>query len=104
MVYSIEELTNRLKSARQKKGLSQRAFAKIAGLPQSRLSKIENGLVDLQTSSLLEIARTLDLELMLIPRQTVPAVNSLIRQSANPEVLTNSPLYKLDNKEDDDNG
>lgn len=95
MIYSIEELTDKLKAARQKKGLSQRAFAKIAGLPQSRLSKIENGLVDLQTSNLLEIARTLDLELMLIPRQAVPAVNSLIRQSANPAVPTNSPLYKL---------
>ena len=102
MVYSIEELTGKLRAARQKKGLSQRAFAKIAGLPQSRLSKIENGLIDLQTSNLLEIARTLDLELMLIPRQAVPMVNSLIRVSTNPAVPTNSPLYKLDHKEDGD--
>lgn len=86
-----------MKSARDKKGLSQRAFAKSIGLPQSRLSRIETGNVDLRASNLLELARTLDLELMLIPRHLVPAVNNLIRGFNDPEAISEEiPLYNLD--------
>ena len=103
MVYAIKELTGKLRAARKKKKLSQRAFAKSIAVPQSRLSRIENGIVDLQTSNLLEIARALDLELMLVPRQAVPAVNSLIRQITNETVSKEmSALYDLEGKEDED--
>ncbi len=103
MLYAIEELTRKLKAARIKKGLSQRAFAKAIEVPQSRLSRIENGITDLRTSSLLELARALDLELMLVPRQALPAVRHLIRQSTGatpPAEMT--PLYSLGNEGDDD--
>ena len=103
MVYAIKELTGKLRAARIKKGLSQRAFAKSIGVPQSRLSRIENGITDLQTSSLLELARALDLELILLPRQAFPAVKHLIRQSASdaPSVEM-TPLYNLGDEGDDD--
>lgn len=77
--YSIEHLVSTLRSAREAKGLSQRVFATQAKIPQSRLSKIESGAVDLQLSSLIEIARELDLEIMLVPRKLVPAVEALTR-------------------------
>jgi hypothetical protein len=48
------------------------------GLPQSHISQIEAGRVDLRVSSLLEMARLLDLEPMLIPRALTPAVRSII--------------------------
>jgi transcriptional regulator with XRE-family HTH domain len=73
------EIAKALKAAREAKGLSQRALAKIAGVPQSHISKIENGGVDLRVSSLTEIARALDLELTLVPRKAVPAVASIVR-------------------------
>ncbi|NOZ10491.1 MAG: helix-turn-helix transcriptional regulator [Gammaproteobacteria bacterium] len=103
MKHSIQPLTDALKSAREKKGLSQRAFGRAIGVPQSRLSKIESGAVDLRTSNLVEIARTLDLEVMLVPRQFVPAVNSLVKQTAetNGGYEAQRPLYQL-NEEDDD--
>jgi transcriptional regulator with XRE-family HTH domain len=104
MVYAIEELTGKLKAAREKKGISQRSFAKSIGMPQSRLSKIENGIIDLQTSNMLELARSLDIELMLIPRQAVPAVNSLVRQLISDTDKTEmTALYDL-GREEDDNG
>ncbi len=103
MVCVIEELTGKLRAARVKKGLSQRAFAKSIGMPQSRLSRIENGIIDLQTSNMMELARALDLELMLVPRQAVPAVRHLIRQSISPAASAEmTPLYDLGGKGGDD--
>lgn len=102
MVNATDEFAATLKSARKKKGLSQRAFSRLAGMPQSRLSRIENGSIDIRTSSLIELARTLDLELMLIPRQFVPAVRSLTRgldySKENGEGI---PMYTLDDEGDD---
>lgn len=103
MVYAILEVTGKLRATREKKGVSQRAFSKSIGIPQSRLSRIENGAIDLQTSSLLELARALDLEVMLIPREAVPMVESLIRQTTSDAVSTEiAPLYQLDDEEVDD--
>jgi transcriptional regulator with XRE-family HTH domain len=81
----IAEISRTLKAARKAKGLSQRALAKMAGMPQSHISKIENAGVDLRISSLTEIARALGLELTLVPRKTVAAVRSIVR-SAQPEI------------------
>lgn len=79
---TIDEISRTLKAAREAKGLSQRALAKMAGVPQSHISKIENTGVDLRISSLAEIARALDLELTLVPRKTVPAVKSIVRSGS----------------------
>ena len=81
MAYAIEQVAQTLKAARQGKGLSQRALSKLAGVPQSHISRIENGVVDLRLSSLVEIARVLDLEVTLVPRKSVPAVQSIVRNS-----------------------
>ena len=69
MVYSTENMARELKTARVAKGLSQRALSERAGVPQSHISKIERGGVDLRHSSLVEIARALDLEVTLVPRK-----------------------------------
>jgi transcriptional regulator with XRE-family HTH domain len=71
-----------LRAARTARGLSQRALAARVGLPQSHISKIESGSVDIQLSSLVELARALGLELQLVPRKAVPAVESIIRQTS----------------------
>jgi len=79
----IDEIARTIRAAREAKGLSQRALAERAGLPQSHISRIENAGVDLRISSLSEIARALDLEVALVPRKAVPAVKSIVR-SARP--------------------
>ncbi len=75
-----------LRQARAAKGMTQRALGDRVGLPQSHVSKIEQGIVDLQLSSLSEIARALDLELKLVPRRALPAVEGLV-QSLAPDPL-----------------
>lgn len=75
----LEPIADTLRTTRKRQGLSQRALAAKAGVPQSHISKIENAAVDLQTTSLIAIARALGLELKLVPRQLLPAVESLTR-------------------------
>lgn len=85
MAYSTERIIELLKAARAVKQLTQRELSAKIGVPQSHISKIEKGVVDLKLSSLIELTRALDLELMLVPRTLVPAVKGLIR-SAGPGV------------------
>ena len=81
MTYATEHIATTLKAARESKGLSQRQLSQTAGVPQGHISKIENDAVDLRLSSLIALARALDLELALVPRKAVPAVRSLVRSS-----------------------
>ena len=93
---TIDEIVRTIKAAREAKGLSQRALAKIAGVPQSHISKIENAGVDLRVSSLTEISRALDLELALVPRKAIPAVKSILR-SAQADIPSLTRLALNDN-------
>ncbi|PZX09877.1 helix-turn-helix domain-containing protein [Celeribacter halophilus] len=91
MGYEGEKLVATLKAARKKKGLSQRALSARAGVPQSHISKIESGAVNLTVSSLTAIANALDLELALVPRKAAPAIRTISRRvnnapKATPEV------------------
>lgn len=97
----ILPIAERLKAARAAKGLSQRALAEQAGVPQSHISRIESGAVDLQTSSLIQLARALDLEVSLVPRQIMPAVQSLQREALPSAPDAQRPAYTLDEDGDD---
>lgn len=81
--YATEHIARALKAAREAKGLTQRDLSKRAGVPQAHISKIENNTVDLRLSSLLALAHALDLELTLVPRKALPAVQSLIRTAGS---------------------
>ncbi len=88
-----------LKRARIAKGLSQKELGQSVGMPQSHISKIESGLVDLQISTLTELSRTLDLEPMLVPRQLVRTLQALMKGNTSKEPR---PMYRLDKDEDED--
>ena len=77
MSAQVEQIVRSLRDARQAKGLSQRELSVSAVVPQGHISKIENAAVDLRVSSLVALARALDLELMLVPRGAVAAVRSI---------------------------
>lgn len=99
--YSIEYVGEALRKARLAKKLSQRALAALVGLPQSHISKIENGLVDLQVSSLIQLLRVLDLELMFIPRILIPTVQALQRGIQEKD-SSPRPMYRLEEEEGED--
>jgi HTH-type transcriptional regulator/antitoxin HipB len=100
MKYTLEHIAAALKTAREARGLSQRALSELAGVPQSHISKIERGAVDLRVSSLIELARILDLELVLVPRKSVPAVESVIRSMTSAVSEKVRPAYSLEENED----
>lgn len=79
MSAGIEEIAVSVRQARIAKALTQKELGQRVGLPQSHISKIEKGTVDLKLSSLVEIARALELEIMLVPRQALPAVEGAVR-------------------------
>ena len=81
MNYATEHIARALRNAREARGLSQRALAAKAGIAQGHISKIENGAVDLRISSLVGLARVLDLDVVLVPRRAVPAVDAIIGRS-----------------------
>jgi transcriptional regulator with XRE-family HTH domain len=66
-----------LRAAREHRGLTQRELGGLAGVPQSHISKIESGAVDLRLSSLVALARILDLALVLEPRDPRPAEDAI---------------------------
>ena len=79
----------------KERGIARELSAK-SGVPQSHISKIENGAVDLRTSSLVALARVLDLELELVSKKTVPAVKSIVRSSTSADLAT---AHKMIQKE-----
>ena len=88
----LRPIVTALIAARRRAGLSQRVLSDKVGLAQSHISKIERAAVDPQISTLMEIARILGLELMLVPKQLVPAVQTLERDPSSSQ----SPAYRLD--------
>lgn len=67
-----ESLIRQLQALRRAKGMSQAELGALVGIPQSYISRLESRDVDLQLSTLIEIARALDMEVVLKPRH-VPA-------------------------------
>jgi transcriptional regulator with XRE-family HTH domain len=91
--YKGEGIVETLRQARAAAGLSQRALSARAGLAQSHVSEIESGSKDPGLAKLVDVARALDLELVLVPRKMLPAVLSMIGPN---EDERRSPAYALD--------
>lgn len=70
-----------IRQARLAKGWSQRDLSARAHLTQAQISRIENAEVDLQVSTLIELARSLDLDLQLVPRSALVAVEAAVRSA-----------------------
>ncbi|MDP9734973.1 UNVERIFIED_ORG: transcriptional regulator with XRE-family HTH domain [Rhizobium sp. SORGH_AS260] len=68
-----------LKTARKVRRLTQEQVADMAGISRPRYREIEAGSSAARTTTLINIARALGLELMLIPQAMVPAVDALLR-------------------------
>ena len=70
-------IQGQVRIARESKRLTQADLGSRIGQPQSAVSRIERG-GDLRVSTLLEMARVLEMEPMLIPKHLVPAVQALV--------------------------
>lgn len=79
--HNLEPLAEAIRQARLQKGWSQRELSARARMPQAQISRFETGGVDPQVSTLVELARTLDLDLQLVPRGAATAVGAVVRSA-----------------------
>ena len=84
-----------LKAAREEGQLSQRELAEKLGLRQRQISDLERGTTDSRLTTVQNVARALDLELTLIPRHLIPAVEALQRAGSD---AAHRPLYSLEDE------
>ncbi|WP_407071715.1 helix-turn-helix transcriptional regulator [Rhizobium sp. LCM 4573] len=73
------EIGRLLKTTRKGLSLTQEQVADMAGITRPRYRDIEAGSSAARTTTLINIARALRLELMLIPQAMVPAVDALLQ-------------------------
>jgi transcriptional regulator with XRE-family HTH domain len=81
MAYQSEELIREVHGQRVKAALSQRALAARSGLTQAHISQIETGRLEPGLSSFIQMARALDLEVVLVPKKLLPAVEGVLRST-----------------------
>lgn len=83
MSYKTEYLAQQLRAARERAGISQRELSARSGLTQSHISQIERGSMEPGLSSLVDLVRALDLEVILAPKKLVPAIRSIIQSASS---------------------
>lgn len=88
--------------ARKKHGWSQRDLASRLDIGQRHISGIESGKIVPRYDTLLEIVRTLDHDLIMVPRALMPLVHSLVRDHLKGELGEGEerPLYATHRDED----
>jgi transcriptional regulator with XRE-family HTH domain len=81
MGYKSEDLVQVVKDLRTEERISQRALSERSGLTQAHISQIETGRSEPGLSSFIDMARALDLEVVLVPKKLVPAVQGILRKN-----------------------
>lgn len=79
---TVIDIGRALRAARKAGGLSQRVLSDRSGLTQAQISRFESGKANPRLSSLVELARAVGAEVMLVPTGAVPAALTL---GARPE-------------------
>lgn len=87
-----------MRLSRLDRHLTQEELARKLGVRQRQISDLERATVDPRLSTIQNVARALDLELMLIPRPLIAAVESLQRGGLN---SPGTPMYALGDDEDE---
>ena len=80
-------------------GLTQDQVASLAGITRPRYRDIETGVSAARTTTLINIARALWLEMMLIPQAIIPATEVLM----HPDAEDDRPAFRPHPENDDDN-
>ncbi|MGF6310859.1 MULTISPECIES: helix-turn-helix domain-containing protein [unclassified Bradyrhizobium] len=78
---ALHDLGKILHDARRQAKLTQEQVAGRAGISRPSYRDIENGGAAARATTLINVARALGMELMLIPQAMVPGVQALLRPS-----------------------
>ncbi len=69
---------NQFRRARLVAGLTQEQVADLAGISRPRYRDVETGAAAARATTLINVARALGLEMMLVPQAVVPAIEALL--------------------------
>ncbi|MDP9025818.1 MAG: helix-turn-helix domain-containing protein [Candidatus Eremiobacteraeota bacterium] len=86
MIVEPGTLGQAFKRRRHKLFLTQAELARRLGMTQSHIAAVERGDRQTRWSTVVEIARALELEAMLIPRERITAVNAVLHLGPEDEV------------------
>ena len=76
----LTEIGQVLRTARLASAMTQEQVADLAGISRPRYRDIETGAAAARATTLINIARALGMEVMLIPQALVPAVETGVSQ------------------------
>ena len=79
----MNSLATQIQARRKALDISQKETARRAGLEQPLVSGFEHG-KDVRLSTLTKLAAALDLELLVVPRERLAEVESLLRHGSSP--------------------
>ncbi len=84
-----------LREQRRECSWSQAELGERVGLGQEHVSNIERGVTAPRVDTLLDVVRALDLDLVLVPRALVPAIQALLREhgQGSPRREEEQPMY-----------
>ncbi|WP_041798541.1 helix-turn-helix domain-containing protein [Rhodopseudomonas palustris] len=94
----LKELGLSFRTARLAAGLSQEEIALRANISRPRYRDIETGAAAARATTLINIARALGLEMMLIPQAMVPAIQSMLQPAADDD---DRPAFTSDAEEEE---
>ena len=100
-----ENIRQEIRGARRDRGWSQLELGRRAGFTQRHVSGIETGRIVPRYDTLIDLLRVLDRDLVLVPRELVPVVHSLVRDYNNrqsPGADRERPLYAAIDDDDED--
>ncbi|MDP9025706.1 MAG: helix-turn-helix domain-containing protein [Candidatus Eremiobacteraeota bacterium] len=86
MIADSRTLGRLLKDRRRELALTQAELAGRLGTTQSYVAAVERGGREARWSTVLEMARALELDAMLIPRERIAAVNAVLDLVAEDDV------------------
>ncbi len=97
---TLREIGTLFSQAREAAGLTQAQVAELAGISRPRYRDIEKGTAAARATTLVNIARALGLELMLVPQTMVPAIEALM----HPHDDDDRPAFTVQDEEGDNHG
>lgn len=95
LTYKTEHITQQLRTTREARKMSQRELSARSGLTQSHISQIERGTMEPGLGSLVDVARALDLEIVLAPKKLMPAIRNILDSIATSNDIVPSDQRKL---------
>lgn len=84
MIEPKRHIGTTLARARRRQGLTQAELANRMGRDQTYVARVEGGKRDPRWETVMDFARALELEPMLVPRSWVPAVIAIVQGGGEP--------------------